>query len=232
MNASSLLFVVASVSILAAAGCASPTDAPSEDTTSGAEAALSSDACVASAKKAAELEYGNDPRGEKVKTLVAGVKYRVTVGIDNPEDGPEDFYVVFPHGCSSKPQVSDVPELPHPLRDAMQRIYSGILHAHDNAMPDGFTIAPSDLPTSARRQFKTWTDNGPNVCTKVSAYSVKVSGQDTFAVACAVAHDSIRTSIAVYDAKGGDIDQVQVYFDKGVGTDGLTWHNETFLQQD
>jgi hypothetical protein len=234
MNALSIAASLASASLFVAVGCASPSDAsPDESSTPSAEEALtSSDPCVAPAKAAAEKEYGNDPRGEKVKTLVKGTKYRVTVGIDNPEDGPQDFYVVFPHGCSSTPKVSDVPELPHPLRNAMQRIYSGILHAHDNAMPDGFTISPSDLPASARRQFKTWTDNGPNTCTKVAAYSVKVTGQDTFAVACAVAHDSIRTSIAVYDSSGGDIDQVSIYFDKGVGADGLTWQNETFLQND
>jgi hypothetical protein len=224
---------LAFASFFAAVGCASTADdGASTGLASGAAEALSSDPCVAAALDAAEKEYGNDPEGTKVKTLTKGKKYRVTVGIRNPEDGPEDFYVVFPSGCSSKPQVSDVPELPHPLRNAMQKVYSGILHDHDDAIPSGFAIASSDLPSAARRQFKTWTDNGPSVCSKVGAWSIKVDGQATFAVSCDVAHDSIRTHVAVYDADGGDIDQVAIYFDHSVGQDGLSWQNETFLQQD
>jgi hypothetical protein len=231
MNALSTLLVLASASLLAAIGCASPANDDANSTPS-AEEALSSDPCVAAARNAAEKEYGNEPDGTSVKALTKGKKYRVTVGINNPEDGPHDFYVVFPSGCSSTPLVSDVPELPHPLRDAMQRVYSGILHAHGNAMPSGFEISPSSLPAGARRQYKTWTDNGPNVCTKVDAYSIKVSGQETFGVSCDVAHDSIKTDIAVYDASGGDIDEVSIYSDLKVGDNGLTWQNETFEPQD
>ena len=65
---------------------------------------------------AAENEYGNSPDGTSVKVLTKGTKYRVTVGLHNEEDGPHDYYVVFPSGCSSSPKVSEVPSLPHPLR--------------------------------------------------------------------------------------------------------------------
>jgi hypothetical protein len=218
---------------IASVGCASASD--SEDSTPAAnDSALSSssDTCVAAARGAAEEEYGDAPDGTKVQTLIKGQKYRVTVGINNPESGPADFYVVFPNGCSSKPTVSDVPELPHPLRDAMQRVYNGILRDHGNELPSGFEIAPSSLPSSAHRQYKTWTAGGPSLCSKVDAYQIKVSGQPTFAVTCDPAHDSIKTHVAIYDAEGGDIDQLAIYFSNDVGQDGRSWQNETFLQKD
>jgi hypothetical protein len=233
MNLLPVAAALTSASLLLLVGCAGSSTADVEEASvPTASEALSSDPCVAAARNAAEEEYGDAPDGTKVKTLVKGTKYRVTVGINNPESGPQDFYVVFPNGCSSKPKVSDVPELPHPLRDAMQRVYTGILHDHANVLPSGFTIASSALPASARRQFNTWTANGPTVCSKVTAFRVKVTGQDTFAVGCDVAHDSIRTHLAIYDADGGDIDQVAIYPDLSVGDNGLSWQNETFLQQD
>jgi hypothetical protein len=228
---SAALVVVFATLLTTAVGCAGTSEV--EDAAPAAAAALSSsDPCVAPARNAAEEAYGDAPDGTSVKALIKGQKYRVTVGINNPESGPADFYVVFPNGCSSKPTVSDVPELPHPLRDAMQRVYNGILRDHDNALPRGFEISVSSLPSSAHRQYKTYSAEFPAICSRVDAYQIEVSGQKTFAVTCDPTHDSIRTHVAIYDANGGDIDQLAIYFSSDVGQDGRSWQNETFLQQD
>jgi hypothetical protein len=228
-----LLLAILPAALLTTVACSAPTDPSTSDpATPSAEQALSQDPCVAAARAAAEEEYGNSPDGTSVKALVKGKRYRVTVGINNPEDGPADYYVDFPSGCSSKPKVSDVPSLPHPLRDATQRVYSGILRDHDKALPSGFEVSQSSLPAAARTQLRTWKSNGPSVCSAVGAYSIKVSGEDTFAVSCDVPADSIRTHIAIYDANGGSIDELAIYHSSEVGQDGLSWQNETFLQED
>lgn len=214
--------------VLGLVACANAT----ED--SGTTAAdVSADACTKPALAAAEAEYGNDPRGEKVKALTPGKKYFVTVGIDDAEDGPHDYYVEFPNGCSSKPSVSDVPSYPHPLRDDAHTAYGTLLGDNDNAFPSSAAVASSTLPSAAKKQFNTWKSNGTSVCASVDAYKVTVAGQPTFAVACTQDNSgSVRSynlSFAIWDKTGGDIDQATVFGKtSGVGDKGISWQNETF----
>jgi hypothetical protein len=208
----------------------------SPDTPSGCDSpeAGSTDPCIAPALKAAEADYGNDPMHEKVKTLIPSKKYRVTVGIGNEEDGPHDYYATFPNGCSSKPKLTDVPDLAPPLQDATHKAYTAIFTPNGNTIPDSYGIDASSLPKAAKKQFDTWTSNGPDTCKTVKAYSVKVGSETTYAVVCAVAHDSIKLSVAIWDSKGADIDDCAIYGPPGtqVGVNGVTWQNITFLQKD
>jgi hypothetical protein len=213
----------------ACSGAGAPVDAQAS---AGEDALSSRDACTAPALAAAETEYGNDPVRTHVKTLVKSVKYRVTVGIGNAEDGPVDYYVTFPSGCRSTPNVTEVPSLPHPLRDAVHAAYGAIFTKNGNAMDPKYGIDSDGLPEAPWKQYQTWMKNGPDTCTSVDAYEVTVSGQQTFAVTCAVAHDSIKLSVVITDASGADIDMAALYSDRGVGVDGVSWQNETFLQQD
>lgn len=66
------------------------------------------DPCRSAALNAAEEEYGNAPMTTKVKAIVAGREYHVAVGIGNAEDGEHDYNVVFPNGCDSKPDVTEI----------------------------------------------------------------------------------------------------------------------------
>jgi hypothetical protein len=220
----------------AAFGCASPTgdDAnASADPSDTTDQDLSRDACMAKARAAAIVEYGNSPDGTHVKTLTKGSKYRVTVGINNEEDGPHDFYVTFSGGCSSTPSVTEVPWLAHPLRDATHAAYTAILSSNANEMTSSNAVALSKLPSSAKKQVAVWSDPAHSVCTAVKTYEVDLpSGDKTFAVTCDIPRDSIKWSLAIYDAQGADIDQASIYYSNKVGDNGVSWQNETFLQQD
>ena len=202
------------------------------DTTGVDESDVRADACRAPALNAAEAEYGNDPEGTSVKTLTKGKKYRVTVGIDNAEDGPHDYYVTFASSCSSKPRVSEVPMVAPPLQSAAHTAYDKIFSENGNEMSSTYAISASSLPSAAHKQYSTWTSNGKTVCSSVDAFEVTVSGQHTFAVQCTVPADSIKFDLAVYDSSGADIDEASVYHSSDVGSDGVTWQNESSYQQD
>ena len=220
--------LVVAAAFFALVGCT----APSGDVAVAADSELSTDACRAKALTAAETAYGNSPDGTHTTVLSKGKKYRVTVGINNPEDGPHDYYVTFATGCGSAPKVTEVPSLPHPLRDATHTAYTKIFSANGNDLPSSLSVAASALPASARKQLATWNNHGHSVCSAASGYKVSVSGKETYAVACTVPQDSIKIHVAIYDAAGGDIDQAAIYHTNSVGQNGVSWQNETFLQQD
>ena len=223
----SAVFVLAVVASLA--GCAG---AANDDTQSTSDD-LSSDKCVTPARNAAEAEYGNDPVRTKVTAVTKGKKYRVTVGIGNEEDGPEDFYVTFPSGCSSKPSVSDVPSIPNPLRDAAHTVYDKLLAGK---MATRFPLptrrrCPASLRRPRTRNTEKYKTEGAR--TAAHSYEVSVSGEKaTYAVVCDVKDDSIIHDIAIYDSSGNDVDEASVYGTKDVGDNGVTWQNETFEEQD
>ncbi len=207
--------------------------ASSADPTAGESDELKRDACTKPALAAAEAEYGNAPDGTKVKVLTKSKKYRVTVGIGNPEDGAHDYYVEFPAGCSSTPKVTEVPFLPHPLRDAAHAAYDTILWGHGDTLASASETGASGLPKAAKQQFDSWTRAGNSNCSAVKAYEVKVHGASTFAVACDVVGDSIKLSFGIWDDKGSSVDQASVYgLSSGVGDKGVSWQNETFQVQD
>jgi hypothetical protein len=216
--------------VLSLVACGSHSTSESDSSAAEAESAATKDACVAPARAAAEAEYGNDPLGTKVKALHKGVKYLVTVGLHNEEDGPIDYYVTFPAGCGSQPGVTPVPFLPHPLRDAMHASYDAVLHGADDEMPSDFLTAESTLPSAAEKQLRTWMAGGADLCSSVKSYKVDVSGEDTFAVTCDTrAIDSIHFHMVIWDKVGGEIDQVAVYgIDSGIVDQGVSWQNETF----
>lgn len=217
---------------LVACGGSSSSPSPTDGDATGDEMDITKDACSKPALTAAETEYGNSPDGTKVKVLTKGKRYLVTVGIRNAEDGPHDYYVDFASGCSSTPKVTEVPFFPHPLRDAAHAAYDKILFAHADKMDSAHDIAETDLPAAAKKQFNTWTKNGPSTCSAVKSYKVTVAGQDTFAVSCDVVGDSIKLSIAIWDSKGADVDQAACYgLTSGVGDKGVSWQNETFEEQ-
>jgi hypothetical protein len=199
----------------------------------GDEQDITKDACSKAALSAAETEYGNSPDGTKVQVLTKGKKYRVTVGIGNPEDGAHDYYVEFSGDCSSKPKVSEVPSLAHPLRDASHAAYDKLLWGNGDTMPASAATPATSLPAGAHKQYKTWLSYGTGTCSDVGSFKVTVSGQDTFGVTCTQVGDSIKYRVAVYDSKGGDIDFASIYgLSSGVGDKGVSWQNETFEQQD
>jgi hypothetical protein len=202
------------------------------DATSTDESDVRTDACRAPALDAAEAEYGNDPEGTSVKTLTKGEKYRVTVGIGNDEDGAHDYYVTFASSCSSKPKVSEVPMVAPPLQSAAHAAYDKIFSEHGDEMSSSDAISAASLPSAAHKQYETWTSNGKTVCSSVVAFEVAVSGESTYAVQCTVPADSIKFDLAVYDSSGADIDEASVYHSSDVGTDGVTWQNESSYQQD
>jgi hypothetical protein len=117
--------VVLGAGLLALVGCgagATSQDAPSSDSD------VTSDTCRKPALDAAEREYGNAPETTKVEAETKGKQYRVTVGIGNAEDGPHDYLVEFPAGCSSTPKVSDASDpasdaCTKPALDAAEREY-------------------------------------------------------------------------------------------------------------
>jgi hypothetical protein len=218
--------VVAVAVVASLVGCAG---AANDDTQSSSDD-LSSDKCVAPARNAAEAEYGNDPVRTKVVAVTKGKKYRVTIGIGNAEDGPHDYYVTFPSGCSSKPKVADVPSYPNPLRDAAHTVYDKLLADNGDELPDSDATSVSSLPSAAHTQYNTYRTQG--ACTAVHAYDITVSGQDTYAVVCDVKDDSIIHDIVIWDSSGNDVDQAAVYGTKDVGDNGVSWQNETFEEQD
>jgi hypothetical protein len=221
------LAISTAVALSAVVGCAG-----AADDSSTADSDVSSDPCRAKALNAAEVEYGNDPSGTSVKVLTKGKKYRVTVGINNAEDGPHDYYVTFATSCSSKAVASEVPSLAHPLRDASHVVYEKILSSDKNEMPSSYSTSVSSLPSAARKQLNTWNDPKHAVCTSVASYEVAVSGQKTYAITCVVPADSIKFDLAIYDATGSDIDEAAIYHTNDVGDNGVSWQNETFLEQD
>src|SRR5438105_2572896 len=223
-----LLLALAATALAPLVGCGGSTDSSPDNS----DADFKSDPCHAKAISAAENEYGNSPDGTSVKVLTKGTKYRVTVGLHNEEDGPHDYYVVFPSGCSSSPKVSEVPSLPHPLRDAVHAAYGKILSDNKNEMPASYGVAASALPNAARKQLDTWTANGHSTCSAVNGFKVTAGGQATFGVQCVVPQDSIKFDIAIYDSTGKDIDQAAIYHTNDVGDHGVSWQNETFLQED
>jgi hypothetical protein len=228
------LAAAASLAALALVACGGSSSSGSNNgDIAGDDADFTNDACAKPALDAAETEYGNSPDGTKIRALIKGKHYRVTVGIRNPEDGPHDYYVDFASGCSSKPKVTEVPWFPHPLRDASHAVYDKILHANADKMDATHDIPETALPAAAKKQFDTWVSYGTKTCSAVKAYKVAVSGQDTFAVSCDQVGDSIKFRIAIWDSKGGDIDQASTYgLTSGVVDQGVSWQNEEFEQQD
>src|SRR5438132_117584 len=104
--------------------------------------------------------------------------------------------------------------------------------SEDPAASDEDALSKSDAcVTPARKQAATWSNPKSSTCTAVDAYEITVKGEPTYALTCAVAHDSIRVHIAIYDGAGADIEQAAVYHSNDVGTNGVSWQNETFLQQ-
>jgi hypothetical protein len=188
------------------------------------------DPCRSKALNAAENAYANNPDRTVVKVLTPGKKYRVTVGIGNAEDGAHDYYVVFPQGCSSTPQVNEVPFVANPLRDGVHQVYGRILSNNNNSLPNSYKIASNALPAKAQTQFKRW--GNPASCTAVTAYKVAVSNKPTYTVACAVAHDSIKLSLAIYAADGTSIESASIYGDRSVGQNGVSWQNQTTEKKD
>jgi hypothetical protein len=191
---------------------------------------LSSDKCAKPALAAAEAEYGNDPTGTHVKVLTKSKLYKVTVGEKNEEDGPVDYYVTFPSGCSSTPSVKEVPFNAPPLQGATHTAYTKIFNANHNTIASSYETTASSLPSAAHTQYNTYKKQGN--CSAVTAYEVTVSGEKTYAVDCEVIGDSIIRDIVIWDSSGGDIDQCSIYGTKDVGVNGVSWQNETFEQQD
>ncbi len=221
---------LAAATALALVACGGTSSSSSAPDLSADEMDLTKDACSKPALAAAETEYGNAPDGTKVKALTKGKRYLVTVGIRNPEDGPHDYYVDFASGCSSTPKVTEVPFFPHPLRDAAHTAYDKILFANGDKMDSAHDVAESELPAAAKKQFQTWSKQ--TNCSAVKSYKVTVSGQDTFAVSCDVVGDSIKLSLVIWDASGGDIDQASCYgLTSGVGDKGVSWQDETFEEK-
>ncbi len=228
--------LVLAAAAFALAGCSSASPDAGDVGSSPDNDITKTDACAKSALSAAEDEYGNDPMRTKIKVLTPAKKYAVTVGIGNPEDGAHDYYVEFSGSCSSKPTVTEVPSYPHPLRDAMHTTYDALLGKNKNTFPSANAVKAGDLPKDAKKQYLTWSTDGKSVCTSVDAYKIEVSGKDTFAVACTADNSgSVKSydfSFAVWDADGGDIDQASVWEnDKSVGTNGISWQNETFEEK-
>jgi hypothetical protein len=222
-----LALLTCSASLLALTACGGSTSA---DVGNSPDDELKNDACAKPALAAAEDAYGNDPMRTKVKALVKGVKYFVTVGIDNPEDGAHDYYVTFASGCSSKPKVTDVPWFPHPMRDATHAAYDPIIHGANDEMPSSYAVPATDLPTAAKTQYDTWKRGGTSLCGSVGSYKVEVGGKPTYAATCDTRNlDSIWFHIAIWDSQGNDIDQAAVYgLNSGIVDRGISWQNETF----
>jgi hypothetical protein len=190
-----------------------------------AAAPAAADPCAAKALAAAEKAYGNDPLKTKVKTVSAGKKYVVTVGIGNAEDGAHDYNVTFGHGCASEPSVSEVKQVANKGQGDVHAAYAKLFSANHNGLPASAKVSASALPKPAATQYQTWSKQG--TCSATTAYKLPVGGHPTFAVACAVKNDSIKLSVAIYDARGGSIDQASIYGDSSVGTNGVSWQNET-----
>jgi hypothetical protein len=214
-------------------GCAASSSDPIDNSPDND---ITKDACAQKALTAAEKEYDNDPMRTKTIVLTKSVKYVVTVGIGNPEDGAHDYYVTFPSGCSSTPKVTEVPSVPHPLRDAMHGVYEKLLAANGYDLPKSVAIAPGSLPAAAKKQFDDWTRAGKSSCLAVASYKVAVSGQDTFAVSCSIDNTGMLKqydlSFAVWDSTGSDIDQATTFFPSStVAKAGVRWQDETFEEK-
>jgi hypothetical protein len=224
-----IIFAFAGVAASFVAGCGAGSSAPA-----GSEDNFTSDACTSKAISAAEDHYGNDPVRTKVRVLAKGQKYRVTVGIGNDEDGPQDYYVTFAHGCSSKPHVTEVPWLTPSLQSAVHQVYQPVLKlgASRNLATLGPEVGTSALTGDAKRTLILYSNPQKADCSEAHAYGITVQGTNTFAVTCTVTDDSIKMDIYVFDASGNEIDDASLFDEGDVGTDGVAWRNYVYLKQD
>jgi hypothetical protein len=207
--------------------------------TSFASGTPQSDPCRAKALDAAQAAYGLAPYRCTIGTVSVGDKYKVYVGIGNPESGEHLYYVNFANGCSSDAVVTEAPEVAvSPLQGDMHIVY-GKLVTYNTDIPANQEVSVFELSAKAQKAYAaseknlqslipTWSESDKNAADlKLSVYKVEVDGQDTFAVFTPVLQDSIREDFYVMDSKGNEIDSGSVYHGNDIGVNGLTWQDES-----